>query len=139
MQQISEHYDEYDYNAELHEPELDDAPDLAERWAVKLGAFKRAPALSVREYVALLRREIGKLRRRESERGAREVAPTRLPDIEDILTPDQTAARLQIPKKTVIALCAQGRLAGAFKAGRRWRIPGRAVRLMAGEENKRCR
>ena len=58
--------------------------------------------------------------------------PTRLPEVEAILTPEQVATVLQIPRKTVIALCADGRLHNAFKAGRRWRIPGSAVRHMAG-------
>jgi len=66
----------------------------------------------------------------------REVTPEstakrRMPDADEILTPEDVARHLAIPKKTVIALCADGRLVGAFKAGRRWRIPGRAVRRMA--------
>lgn len=31
------------------EPESDDAPDFAERWALKLRAFKRAPSISLLE------------------------------------------------------------------------------------------
>ena len=54
-----------------------------------------------------------------------------LPEADEILTPDEVAVHLVLPKKTVIALCADGRLRGAFKAGRRWRIPGSAVRRMA--------
>lgn len=76
---------------------------------------------------------------RESERARIVDRVRRLPEAEAILTPDETALALAIPKKTVIALCAQGRLPGAFKAGRRWRIPGRAVRSIAGEEVARCR
>jgi excisionase family DNA binding protein len=66
--------------------------------------------------------------------------PRKLPEPDEVLTPDEVAAHLDIPRKTVVALCADGRLVGAFKPGRRWRIPGRAVRLMAGElDSKRCR
>lgn len=66
--------------------------------------------------------------------------PRKLPEPDEVLTPDEVAAHLDIPRKTVVALCADGRLAGAFKAGRQWRIPGRAVRLIAGEpESKRWR
>ena len=59
-------------------------------------------------------------------------SPERLPQPEVILCPGEVAGILAIPEKTVIALCADGRLDGAFKAGRRWRIPGAAVRKMAG-------
>jgi excisionase family DNA binding protein len=58
--------------------------------------------------------------------------PRLLPLPDEILTPEETAAHLGIPKKTIIFLCAEGRLEGAFKAGRRWRVPGRAVRKLAG-------
>ena len=58
--------------------------------------------------------------------------PRLLPRHDEILTPQETADHLGIPKKTVIFLCAEGRLEGSFKAGRRWRIPGRAIRKMAG-------
>jgi len=59
-------------------------------------------------------------------------SPRLLPHADEILTPEDVARHLSIPKKTVIFLCAEGRLEGAFKAGRRWRVPGRAVRKMAG-------
>lgn len=59
-------------------------------------------------------------------------APRVLPLADEILTPDEAAEHLGIPRKTVIFLCAEGRLEGAFKAGRRWRVPGSAVRKMAG-------
>jgi excisionase family DNA binding protein len=55
-----------------------------------------------------------------------------LPAPDEILTPEEVAEHLGIPKKTVIFLCAEGRLDGCFKAGRRWRVPGRAVRKVAG-------
>lgn len=55
----------------------------------------------------------------------------RLPDPDVILTPDEAAALLDIPRKTVTAMCAEGRLEGAFKAGRQWRILGSAVRKLA--------
>ena len=58
--------------------------------------------------------------------------PVALPRADEVLTPEAVAAVLAIPRKTVVALCAEGRLVGAFKAGRRWRVPGRAVRKMAG-------
>ena len=44
-----------------------------------------------------------------------------------VLTPDQVAERMQIPRRTVVALCAQQRLPGARKAGRCWRIPDYAI------------
>jgi excisionase family DNA binding protein len=59
-------------------------------------------------------------------------APRVLPLADEILTPEEAGRHLGIPKKTIIFLCAEGRLEGAFKAGRRWRVPGRAVRKMAG-------
>lgn len=58
--------------------------------------------------------------------------PRVLPLADEILTPEEAAEHLGIPRKTVIFLCAEGRLEGAFKAGRRWRVPGSAVRRMAG-------
>jgi hypothetical protein len=58
--------------------------------------------------------------------------PRSLPDGGEILSPDDVAGILSIPTKTVIALCAQGRLQGSFKAGRRWRIPGLTVRKFVG-------
>jgi len=40
-----------------------------------------------------------------------------------ILTPQETAAILKVPRKTVVSLCARGLLPGARKVGRQWRIP----------------
>jgi len=40
-----------------------------------------------------------------------------------LLTPDDAAAILRVPVRTVVQLCAQGRIPGAAKVGRRWRIP----------------
>ena len=69
---------------------------------------------------------------RAMEGGEKRRAPRVLPLADEILTPEEAAEHLGIPRKTIIFLCAEGRLAGAFKAGRRWRVPGRAVRKMAG-------
>ncbi len=55
------------------------------------------------------------------------------PDVVDkpsslvIYTPEEAAAVLKVPPKTVTALCAQGRIPGAAKVGRRWRIPATAI------------
>jgi excisionase family DNA binding protein len=38
------------------------------------------------------------------------------------LTPKQVAYFVQVPEKTIVALCAQGRIPGAKKIGRRWRV-----------------
>jgi excisionase family DNA binding protein len=40
----------------------------------------------------------------------------------EVLTPQQAADILQLPKRTVLDLCRRGTL-GAKKLGRRWRIP----------------
>jgi len=45
-----------------------------------------------------------------------------------ILTPVQVAERLAVPVGTVVMMCASGRLPGAKKFGRRWRIPEAALR-----------
>ncbi len=45
----------------------------------------------------------------------------------EFLTPQQTAELLQLPKRTVLALCRRGDL-GARKLGRLWRIPREAIR-----------
>lgn len=45
---------------------------------------------------------------------------------QDVLTPDQAAALLQLPKRTVMELCRRGEL-GARKLGRRWRIPRKGI------------
>ena len=36
----------------------------------------------------------------------------------DVLTPDEAAALLKVPRRTVVALCARGDLVGAAKVGR---------------------
>lgn len=41
----------------------------------------------------------------------------------DLLTPEDAAEILRVPVRTVVQLCAQGRIPGAAKVGRRWRIP----------------
>ncbi len=56
----------------------------------------------------------------------------RVPEANEILTPEDVAGVLSIPRKTVVSLCANERLEGAFKAGRQWRIPGWSVRKMVG-------
>lgn len=43
------------------------------------------------------------------------------------LTPDEVAAALRLPRRTVTYLCSRGDLVGARKLGRRWRIPLGAV------------
>lgn len=112
---------------ELHEPMM-------------LGLLASCASATVRRAEAA-EQTIGSLAKAaEASSDARPKEHRRLPEPDAILTPEEVAQVLSLPKKTVIALCADGRLAGAFKAGRRWRIPGRAVRLMAGEqESKRCR
>lgn len=53
----------------------------------------------------------------------------------DLLTPDEAASELKVPVRTVVQLCAQGRIPGAAKVGRRWRIPRAALeRLFAFDE-----
>ena len=49
----------------------------------------------------------------------------------EFLTPQQTAELLQLPKRTVLALCRRGML-GARKLGRLWRIPRDGVREAFG-------
>jgi len=50
----------------------------------------------------------------------------------EVLTPEEAAERLKIPRSTVIAMCAAGELVGARKAGRRWRIPSTAIDAFFG-------
>lgn len=40
-----------------------------------------------------------------------------------IYTPEEVAAIVKIPERTVVRMCQQGKLPGARKTGRRWRIP----------------
>src|SRR6185312_6076287 len=44
-------------------------------------------------------------------------------DPSDILTPDEAAVAMKVPRRTVLLMCQRGDLAGARKAGRQWRIP----------------
>lgn len=44
-----------------------------------------------------------------------------------ILTPEEVAAIMKRPHRTIIRMCASGQLPGARKAGRCWRIPETAV------------
>lgn len=39
-----------------------------------------------------------------------------------IWTPAEIAARWQVTESAVVGMCRTGRLPGAFKAGRQWRI-----------------
>src|SRR5207244_1580652 len=43
------------------------------------------------------------------------------------LTPEQAAEIVQVPPRTITELCKQGRIRGAEKWGRRWRIPPSSV------------
>jgi excisionase family DNA binding protein len=45
----------------------------------------------------------------------------------DVATPDELALALHVPRKTIVALCRTGKLPGARKVGRGWRIPEAAV------------
>lgn len=45
----NEYFHGVDFNDENAEPEPEDTLDLAERWALKLRAFKRPPSLSLME------------------------------------------------------------------------------------------
>ncbi len=47
----------------------------------------------------------------------------------EVLTPEQAADVLQLPKRTVLDLCRRGEL-GAKKLGRRWRIPRESLRTV---------
>ena len=44
-----------------------------------------------------------------------------------VYTPDELALALHVPRKTIVALCRTGKLPGARKVGRGWRIPEAAV------------
>jgi excisionase family DNA binding protein len=43
-------------------------------------------------------------------------------DPDDVLTPGEAAAVLKLPVKTITQLCRQGRVPGAAKVGRQWRV-----------------
>ena len=47
--------------------------------------------------------------------------PTSPPELGEILTPDEVATYLKVPKKTVYKMLRSGELAG-FKAGKHWRV-----------------
>src|ERR1017187_5615096 len=44
-----------------------------------------------------------------------------------VYTPDDLALALHVPRKTIVALCRTGKLPGARKIGRGWRIPQAAA------------
>jgi excisionase family DNA binding protein len=50
-----------------------------------------------------------------------------LPVSPAVLTPAQVAERMQLPRRTVVCMCARGDFCGARKAGRTWRIPETAI------------
>jgi excisionase family DNA binding protein len=52
---------------------------------------------------------------------------------EDVWTPDDVAMYLKVPKRTIVQLRAQGRLPGAFKVGRRWRLARAAIERMVAD------
>lgn len=60
---------------------------------------------------------------------ARQSAPEAMTP-EDVLTPLQVGELLQIPMKTISALCRRGDIPGARKVGRQWRIPRWGVDAM---------
>src|SRR5262245_11390511 len=43
--------------------------------------------------------------------------------IPDILTPDEAAELIKVPRRTILLMCERQDLVGARKAGRQWRIP----------------
>lgn len=43
------------------------------------------------------------------------------------LTTTQAAADLQVTAETIAAYCKDGRLPGAYRVGRRWRVPTAAL------------
>ncbi|MBX3161880.1 MAG: helix-turn-helix domain-containing protein [Deltaproteobacteria bacterium] len=47
-----------------------------------------------------------------------------------MLTPEEAAHLLKLPRKTVVALCARGDIPGARKVGRQWRVPRWALAAM---------
>jgi excisionase family DNA binding protein len=47
--------------------------------------------------------------------------------LQALLTTSQVAAFLQMTRRTVAVMCADGRIAGAFKIGDDWRIPRASV------------
>lgn len=57
----------------------------------------------------------------------------------ETLTDAQVALILGKPKRTIQRWCQAGRLEGAWKAGRSWRIPEVAVVAITGEEVTRLR
>ncbi len=64
--------------------------------------------------------------------GARAVHTSALPaatvaDLGEILTPDEVAGILKVPRRTIVRLCGERKLPGAFKVGRGWRVPTSAI------------
>ena len=58
-------------------------------------------------------------------------------DAGDVLTPTQVGEILQIPMKTMAALCRRGDIPGARKVGHQWRIPRWEVDAMFAQESNR--
>jgi excisionase family DNA binding protein len=50
----------------------------------------------------------------------------------EILTVDEAAARLKVTRRVVLRLCFLGRLPGARKVGRYWRVPSTAIAAFFG-------
>ena len=46
----------------------------------------------------------------------------------DFIGTTEAAALLQMTGRRVVGLCSEGKLAGAFKAGRNWKIPMESVK-----------
>src|SRR5579859_4580189 len=51
----------------------------------------------------------------------------------EVLTVEEAAARLKVERRTVVRLCAAGRLRGARKVGRCWRVPESAILALFAE------
>ena len=52
----------------------------------------------------------------------------------------EAAERLQMTARRVIGLCSEGKIEGAFREGRNWKIPEDSVQAMAAElkARKKC-
>ena len=46
----------------------------------------------------------------------------------DFIGTTEAAALLQMTGRRVVGLCSEGKLAGAFKAGRNWKIPMESIK-----------
>lgn len=49
---------------------------------------------------------------------------------DDVLTPDEFAKLVKLPRKTVVSMCGSGRVPGAVKFGHSWRIPRWALDVL---------